>query len=292
MTNAREEEGPLSLKSTNDMGTIHIDGGLVKYITENATYYVKENFAPSIQVFREEVPASKRKGIPETFFSNGPVERIVSLLGAGRCNVVSVKLAADMGLCEDEKIQLTEAVGPDFYFSRATEDYRPEDLPLQDPEMAAGYQVVLDTIVRNWDDGERNMRIVNGIPVWFDFGASLDPRHQSVYRFVMKLEEARNLGRVSTIVTYFMDYSRRKSQILKRAINTFSSVSNLEVRTIVSVSQVKIPAFFGEYLSNNISQVTEDIDIIRGAFLRENVLTRQHFMGLSVGRPKESLPSE
>ncbi len=273
------------------MGTIYIDNGIVRYVTQNGTYYVKENFAPSIQVFREEVPANKRKGIPETFFSNGPVERIVSLLGAGRCNVVSVKLAADIGLTEHERIQLREAVGPDFYFSRAAEDYGPGDLPLQDPEMAAGYQVILDTIVRNWDDGERNMKIVNGIPVWFDFGASLDPRHQSVYRFVMKLEEARNLGRVSTIVSYFMDYSRRKSQILKRAINTFSSVSNLEIRTIISVSQVKIPAFFGEYVSNNISHVTEDIDIIRGAFLRGNVENRQHFMGLSLGPQRAHDPS-
>ncbi len=264
------------------MGVIKIKDGLVQYITQNATYYVKENFSPSIQVFKEEVPASKRKGIPETFFSNGPVERIVSLLGAGRCNVVNIKLAADLGLSQEEKTQLTEAVGPDFYFSRATHDYRPGDLPLQEPEMALGYQVILDTIVRNWDDGERNMSVIQGVPIWFDFGASLDPRLQNVYRFVMKLEEARNLGQVSAIVGYFMDYSRRRSQILKRAINLFSTVSNLELRTIISVSQVKIPAFFGEYVARNINHITDDIDIIRGAFLRENVRNRQSFMGLTI----------
>ncbi len=266
------------------MGIICINKGAVKYVAHSATYYVKENFAPSLQVFREEVPVHKRKGIPETFFSNGPVERIVSLLGAGRCNVVAVRLAQDLDLTERDRILLTEAVGPDFYFSRSVDDYRPEDMPHQEPETALGYQVVLDTIVRNWDDGERNMGRLSGIPVWFDFGASLDPRCQSVYRFVMKLEEARNLGRVSTIVSYFMDYGRRRSQILRRAIKTFAAISDLEIRTIINISQVKIPAFFAEYLSNNITHISEDIDIIRGAFLRENVHTRQNFMGLTPKR--------
>ncbi|HHW26065.1 MAG TPA: hypothetical protein GXX23_01845 [Firmicutes bacterium] len=257
------------------MSRIQIDQGTVTFKVKDATYYVKQNFAPSIQVFKAEVPYSKRKGIPETFFSNGPVERIVSLLGANRCNVVNVRLASDMDLTQEERDILTEAVGPDFYFSRSAYDYKPSDLPLKDPEIALGYQVVLDTIVRNWDDGERNMAWVEGIPVWYDFGASLDPRCQNVFRFILKLEEARNLGRVSSIVTYFMDYTRRRSQILKRAIATFSTIPNLEIRTILNIAKVEIPAYFGEYVANNIKQVSEDIDIIRGAFLRELVVGRE-----------------
>ena len=80
------------------MGTITVDDGLVKYSTGGTTYYVKHNFAPSVQVFQAEVPQKKRRGIPETFFSNGPVEKLVSLLGLGRCNVVLVKLASDLEL--------------------------------------------------------------------------------------------------------------------------------------------------------------------------------------------------
>ena len=136
------------------MSRIHVDQGTVTIRVKDATYYVKQNFAPSIQVFKAEVPARKRRGIPETFFSNGPVERIVSLLGANRCNVVNVRLASGIEITSKERDLLTEVVGPDFYFSRSATDYRPSDLPLNDPEIALGYQVVLDTIVRNWDDGD------------------------------------------------------------------------------------------------------------------------------------------
>jgi hypothetical protein len=260
------------------MSRIHVDQGTVTIKVKDATYYVKQNFAPSIQVFKAEVPARKRRGIPETFFSNGPVERIVSLLGANRCNVVNVRLASGIEITSKERDLLTEVVGPDFYFSRSATDYRPSDLPLNDPEIALGYQVVLDTIVRNWDDGEKNMAWVEGIPVWFDFGASLDPRCQNVFRFILKLEEARSLGRVSAIVTYFMDYTRRRSQILKNAIGVFAAVPMQELRTILDISQVQIPAFFGEYVANNIKQVSEDIDTIRGAFLRELVAGRHGYL--------------
>lgn len=256
------------------MGTIVAKNGTVKYTTAGVTYYVKQNFAPSIQVFEAEVPQRKRKGIPETFFSNGPVEKLVSLLGLGRCNVVLVKLASDVDLSPAERDLLTEAVGPEFYFSKDAASYSKDTLPHDDPEIAAGFQIVLDTVVRNWDDGERNRAIIDGIPVWFDFGASLDPRYQNIYRFILQLEEARQEGRASSIVEYFMDYSRRRSQILKRAVSVFSAISNNEIRTIIKVSRVQIPAYFGEYVVNNMKRISEDIDILRGAFLRENVLRR------------------
>lgn len=257
------------------MGVITVQGGVVKYESAGVTYYVKENFAPSIQVFEAEVPARKRKGIPETFFSNGPVEKLTSLLGFGRCNVVLVKLAADMGLTDEERRMLEMALGPSYYFSRDAKSYSKDTLPHDDPEIATGYQVVLDTIVRNWDDGERNRTTTpDGIPIWFDFGASLDPRYQNIYRFILQLEESRRAGRSSTIVEYFMDYSRRRSQILKRAASEFMEISRTEIRTIIKVSQVLIPAYFGEYIVGNIKRIVEDIDILRGAFLRENVLRR------------------
>lgn len=256
------------------MGTITVEGGLVKYSTGGVTYYVKHNFAPSIQVFQQEVPQRKRKGIPETFFSNGPVEKLVSLLGLGRCNVALVKLASDLELSQQERDQLTDAVGPDFYFSRDALSYTKESLPHDDPEIATGFQVVLDTVVRNWDDGERNMRVVEDVPVWFDFGASLDPRYQNIYRFVLQLEDSRKIGRTSTIVKYFMDYSRRRSQILKRAVSVFGNIPKSELRTIIKVSQLYIPGYFAEYVDGNIKRISEDIDILRVAFLRENVLRR------------------
>lgn len=259
------------------MGTIEVENGLVKYITKGSTYYVKQNFAPSVQVFKAEVPARQQKGIPETFFSNGPVEKLVSLIGAGRANVVSVKLASDLDLTLSEHESLTDAVGPDYYFSRSTGDYSKDNLPHTDVEIASGYQSVLDILVRNWDDGERNMHMIDGIPVWFDFGVSLDPRCQNVYRFILKLEEARNMGRASTIVDYFMGYSRRRSQILKNALSAFKSIGAPEIRTLVKVSQVTIPGYFGEYLARNVSRLDEDIDIIRTAFLKENVEGRQAY---------------
>lgn len=254
--------------------TIVAQGGTVKYTTGGVAYFVKENFAPSIQVFEAEVPLKKRRGIPETFFSNGPVEKLVSLIGLTRCNVVAVRLANEMNLTPLEQARLAEAVGPTYYFSRDAQSYTPEMLPYDDPEIAAGFQVVLDIVVRNWDDGERNISMVGGIPVWFDFGACLDPRYANVYRFILQLEAGRREGRASTIVNYFMDYSRRRSQILKRAAGVFQEIKRTEIRTVLKVSGVQIPAYFGECLMNNINRLFEDIDIIRGAFLRENVAGR------------------
>ncbi|HHX27831.1 MAG: hypothetical protein ACOX5Q_01730 [Bacillota bacterium] len=260
------------------MGTIIAEHGTVKYVVKGATYYVKENFAPSVQVFKAELHPRRWKGIPETFFSNGPVEKLVSILGLGRCNMVTVKLASDMELTPEEKEELTRLVGPTFYFSRSAQDYTLDRLPFDDPELATGYQTAFDILVRNWDDGEANMALVEGVPVWFDFGVSLDPRCQNVYRFIMKLEEARRLGRVSTIVSYFMDYTRRRSQILKRAVQSLQRIQQTEIRTAVRLSNVQIPAYFAEYVSHGLSNLLEDIDIIRGAFLRENVERRQTYI--------------
>jgi hypothetical protein len=36
-----------------------------------------------------------------------------------------------------------------------------------------------------------------------------------------------------------------------------------------------MPAYFGECLAKNLTTILEDIDIIRGAFLKENVEARQ-----------------
>jgi len=256
------------------MRTIIVHDGTVKFESAGVTYYVKENFAPSIQIFEAEVPQKKRKGIPETFFSNGPVEKLVSLLGFGKSNVVMVRLASEMGLSDSERDQLALVLGPSYYFSRDAQSYSKETLPHDDPEIATGFQVVLDTIVRNWDDGERNRTVADSVPVWFDFGASLDPRYQNIYRFILHLEESRQAGRSSTIVEYFMDYSRRRSQILKKAASVYKEVSKTELRTIIKVSQVHIPAYFAEYVAGTIKRIDEDIDILRGAFLRENVLRR------------------
>ena len=260
------------------MGTIIAEHGTVKYVVKGATYFVKENFAPSVQVFKEAIPSRRWRGIPETFFSNGPVEKLVSILGLGRCNVVSVRLASDMDLTPEEVEELTRLVGPTFYFSRSAHDYTPDKLPFDDPELAMGHQTAFDILVRNWDDGEDNMALVQGVPVWFDFGVSLDPRCQNVYRFIMKLEEARRLGRVSTIVSYFMDYTRRRSQILKRAAQSLQTVRKSEIRSAVRLSGVPMPAYFAEYISRGLDNILEDIDIIRGAFLRENVEKRHTHM--------------
>lgn len=257
------------------MGTVIAERGTVKYVVKGATYFVKENFAPSAQVFRAELPPHRRKGIPETFFSNGPVEKLVSTLGLARCNMVTVRLANEMDLSPEEEAELKHLIGPTFYFSRSAHDYTRDMLPFDDPELAMGFQTVFDIIVRNWDDGERNMAWVEGIPIWFDFGVSLDPRCQNVYRFIMKLEEARQAGRASTIVGYFMDYTRRRSQILKRAVQAFQGITPREIRTAVRIAQVQMPAYFGEYVANSLTTALEDIDIIRGAFLRENVERRQ-----------------
>jgi hypothetical protein len=257
------------------MGTIIAEHGTVKYVVNGATYFVKESFAPSAQVFREKLPPHKRKGVPETFFSYGPVEKLVSSLGLGRCNMVSIRLASEMGLPPEDKRELEHIVGPDFYFSRSAYDYTLDMLPFDDPELALGFQTVFDIIVRNWDDGERNMVWLDSVPIWFDYGASLDPNCQNVYRFVMKLEEVRRIGRVPSIVNYFMEYTRRRSQILKRAVQTFQAITPSEIRTAIRVSTVPMPAYFGECLAKNLTTILEDIDIIRGAFLKENVEARQ-----------------
>ena len=77
-------------------------------------------------------------------------------------------------------------------------------------------------------------------------------------------KEARRLGRVSTIVSYFMDYTRRRSQILKRAVQ--SSAVHPEKRDKVGRThlEVPMPAYFAEYISRGLDCLLEDIDIIRG----------------------------
>ena len=98
----------------------------------------------------------------------------------------------------------------------------------------------------------------------------------------MKLEEARRLGRVSTIVSYFMDYTRRRSQILKRAVQSLQSIQKSEIRSAVRISEVPMPAYFAEYISRGLDCLLEDIDIIRGAFLRENVEKREIHMTMHI----------
>ena len=250
------------------MGTIEIERGMVRYITSDGEiYYVKQHFPPSIPPVTERT--SQKLLVPKRFFSYGPIEKIVSLLGLGRCNVVTVKLAHEMHLTFEEFEMLQEMVGPEFYFSRAAYQYTPDTLPHKDPETAMGYQIVLDILVRNWDDGDRNMYMVSGIPVWFDFGASLDPRCQNVYRFLLKLQDAAEAGRVSSIELYFKNYSRQREKILEAAIEVFESITQSEILTIVQVSEDEFSGFFADYLVNNISQISEDVDIIRGAFLSQ-----------------------
>ncbi len=249
------------------MGKIELEHGMVKYITNGEIYYVKQHFNPSLLPNR----SSSKFVVHETFFSYGPIEKIVSLLGLGRVNVVSVKLADDMNLSQEDKDKLTELVGPEFYFSRAAYQYDENTLPHKDAERALGFQVVFDTIVRNWDDGDRNIWKVSGIPVWFDFGACLDPRCQNIYRFLLKLQDAAETGRVSSIKRYFENYSRRRNKILKQAIRLFETISPGEIRTIVEVAEEEFAGYFAEYLARNISQLAEDIDIIRGAFVRQEI---------------------
>ncbi|QUL98787.1 MAG: hypothetical protein IMF26_01520 [Candidatus Fermentithermobacillus carboniphilus] len=258
------------------MGQIIVEQGIVKYKKDGATYFVKRHFAPSIDFAdgRRDSALDKprrygTKTIPESFFSYGPIEKMVSSLGSGRVNVVAIKFKSEMDLDAEEVSKLQELVGPDFYFSRSGWDYTPESLPHRDPEIALGFQVVFDILVRNWDDGERNMCVVQGVPVWFDFGASLDPRCQNIYRFILKLEEAKEAGRTSSIIRYFEAYSRRRSQILKRAIRVFEGIHLWEIRAIVEGSMAEMPGFFAEYLARNVSQMAEEVDIIRGAFLRQ-----------------------
>ena len=249
------------------MGTIEIEHGMVKYITDGEIYYVKQHFKPSIPPVSQ--ASSQKLVVPERFFSYGPIEKIVSLLGLGRCNVVSVKLADEMDLSPEDMNTLVNLVGPEFYFSRAAYQYTKETLPHADPETATGYQIVLDTLVRNWDDGDRNIYVVSGIPVWFDFGASLDPRCQNIYRFLLKIQDTADAGRISSIKTYFDAYSRRREKILNSAVEVFSDISHSEVRSIVQVAEDEFSGFFGEYIVNNIAQISEDIDIMKGAFLSQ-----------------------
>lgn len=263
------------------MGKVKLDHGLVKYVTDDdEIYYVKQHFDPSFIPSR----ASRSFLVQETFFSYGPIEKIVSLLGIGRVNIVSVKLEHEINLCRKDKEMLTELVGPKFYFSRAAYQYDKTSLPHKDPETAMGYQVVFDTLVRNWDDGDRNIWYVSGIPVWFDFGASLDPRCQNIYRFLLKLQDAQETGRVSVITRYFEDFSRRKDDILSRAISMVKSITLSEIRAIVEVAEHNYAGFFAEYLAKNVSQIDEDIDIIRGAFVRRELDSDRSLIFTSIPR--------
>lgn len=254
------------------MGAIEIEHGMVKYITDGQIYYVKQHFTPSLLPTDSRI--SHKFIVPETFFSYGPIEKIVSLLGLGRVNVVTVKLAHEMDLSLEDTNKLKDIVGPEFYFSRAAYQYTRDTLPHKDAETALGYQVVFDTLVRNWDDGDRNIWLVSGIPVWFDFGASLDPRCHNIYRFLLKLQDTAESGRVSSIKRYFQDYSRRRARILKQAVKVFENIPLSEIRTIVQVAEDEFAGFFAEYLAKNISQISEDVDIIRGAFLSQKVGTQ------------------
>ncbi|MGI6661764.1 MAG: hypothetical protein ACOX34_08880 [Bacillota bacterium] len=262
------------------MGRVEFEHGLVKYVVDDEIYYVKQHFEPTLMPKR----SSRKFLVHESFFSYGPIEKIVSLLGIGRVNVVSVKLEHELKLSQENRDKLTELVGPKFYFSKAAYQYDKSSLPHKDPETAMGYQVVFDTLVRNWDDGERNIWYVSGIPVWFDFGASLDPRCQNIYRFLLKLQDAADTGRVSTIKRYFEDFSRHRDNILKRATSMFKRITLNEIRTIVRFAEQDYAGYFAEYLAKNLSQIDEDIDMMRGAFLPKELRSDRSLIFSSIPR--------
>lgn len=262
------------------MGRVKLEHGLVKYIADDKIYYVKQHFDPSLMPGH----SSHRFVVHETFFSYGPIERIVSLLGIGRVNIVSVKLEHEMDLSHEDREKLTELVGPKFYFSRAAYQYDKNSLPHKDPETAMGYQVVFDTVMRNWDNGERNIWYVSGVPVWFDFGASLDPRCHNIYRFLLKLQDAADTGRVSSIKRYFENCSRHRNDILNRAISMVKSITLSEIRTIVDVAEDRYAGYFAEYLAKNVSQIDDDIDIMRGAFLQKELESDRSLIYTSIPR--------
>ncbi|NLC16131.1 MAG: hypothetical protein GX784_07425, partial [Firmicutes bacterium] len=243
-------------------------------------YYVKQHFDPSFLPGR----SSRKFLVHETFFSYGPIEKIVSLLGIGRVNVVAVKLDHEMKLSRENRQELRELVGPKFYFSKAAYQYHKDSLPHKDPETAMGYQVVFDTLVRNWDGGDRNIWYVSGVPVWFDFGASLDPRCQNIYRFLLKLQDAAETGRVSSIKRYFENFSRHRDSILNRAISMFKRITLNEIRTIVGMAERNYAGFFAEYIAENLSKIDEDIDIIRGAFLPKELKSDRSLIFSSIPR--------
>lgn len=88
------------------MGRVEIEHGLVKYIVDDEIYYVKQHFDPSFLPGR----SSRKFLVHETFFSYGPIEKIVSLLGIGRVNVVAVKLDHEMKLSRENR-QEAQGIG-------------------------------------------------------------------------------------------------------------------------------------------------------------------------------------
>ena len=255
------------------MAKVEFEHGLITYSINGEIYYVKRHFPPTIPPNR-----SSRFLVHETFFSYGPIERIVSLLGIGRVNVVSVKLSGDMDIGCVNIEKLKELVGPEFYFSKAAYQYDPHYLPHQDPERAMGFQIVFDTLVRNWDDGERNIWQLGKVPIWFDFGASLDPRCQNIYRFLLKLQDAADTGRVSSIKRYFDDYTQKREDIIGEAVELFRNMPSQEIRGIVSDAEHEFTGYFAEYIAGNIVQIEEDIDILRGAFVQRALTSHPSLM--------------
>lgn len=113
------------------MGAIEIEHGMAKYITDGQIYYVKQHFTPSLLPTDSRI--SRKFIVPETFFSYGPIEKIVSLLGLGRVNVVTVKLAHEMDLSLEDTNKLKDIVGPEFYFSRSCLPIYKRHTPTQGP---------------------------------------------------------------------------------------------------------------------------------------------------------------
>lgn len=86
------------------------------------------------------------------------------------------------------------------------------------------------------------------------------------------------------ITRYFEDFSRRKDDILSRAISMVKSITLSEIRAIVEVAEHNYAGFFAEYLAKNVSQIDEDIDIIRGAFVRRELDSDRSLIFTSIPR--------
>ena len=73
------------------------------------------------------------------------------------------------------------------------------------------------------------------------------------------------------MITATLRTSRDERTISLRAISMVKSITLSEIRAIVEVAEHNYAGFFAEYLAKNVSQIDEDIDIIRGAFVRREL---------------------
>ena len=124
-------------------------------------------------------------------------ELLAPLLGADVVNVAATRRVSDHSqlLCIDGSSRIPER--PYEVMCRLAQDYRREELPITDLDLAVAYELVFSLWIRRRDTHAGNRDFVGGVPIFFDHGVAFDGEegYEDVGRFFDPTEDAGHAGR-------------------------------------------------------------------------------------------------